>query len=275
MARTLEEYRELTGNWQNLFNKDGDFRKVFTYLNSGFTFPLLKNQYEKIIEEQPILKNLTNENNSGNDYFMNYYYGIDKQGNFVILMIDSISDGQGKHEMVFEVKFDDNLLEEYKRGLQLINDYAKNIIEDDLKNTDSNTTSISTLEALNRFLNWNLFSQKWVEHHFKELLKISEKDESNTITCFPVIQLPFVGINTLFKDNDELTSIHHFFGLLNKKYNEEELSNDLGLTINDFNFDIVVTGTSNEGVPRYFKNVSCICLVNKRNAKNFSLLPNQ
>jgi hypothetical protein len=263
---TIEDYRKLTQNWQDLFvDKNNQYLIIFGLLNAGFVFPMTQEQYQKIIGNTSV----TPEN-------INYYFGIEKvnengteEERLVILMIDEESDKAGNAEMVFKVEFTETLQEKYREGIELIFEHSQRIIEDHNKEENYNSKNrISVLTALIRFLKWNLFGQNWARYNFTKFIspEINEED-----FLFPLVQLPFQGIIDLFdKNNHSDPIIYHFFGL----HNDENAKDDN--VLGNYTFDLMATSNSDEGFPKYFMNVSCICNTGgggKEDIDNFSLLP--
>jgi hypothetical protein len=175
MEKKTEYYRELTRNWQDLFTGDTkDYRTVFTYLNSGFTFSVSREQYNTIFSSNDDLLKDSHRK------YLNYYFGVEDE-KLVILIIDEISDRNAAHDLVYKAFFESNLLGEYERGINLIYDQRKTIMDDHNNPSNKKTSRVSALTAMNRFLKWNLFGQDWVRNHFDILTKSNNEEKIKEI----------------------------------------------------------------------------------------------
>lgn len=270
MKKSIEDYRKLTENWQKLLLEKGDsYLKVLNYMDSGFTFSLSKEEYWKIIEK-----------NETPPEHMHYYYGIE-EGVFKIIMIDNESDkvlgSKSVDESLIMTKtLENSLFHNYYGGINTILKNWKKIIKDQeaAEGGYKESTRISALSALDRYMKWKLFGKEWLRDRLPvmktEILK-------NKNFSYPLLRLPFADYQYFFEQK-KVECVHHFFGLKSNDYNYGKRMNEDDIkSIKDYTIDIIVTAIFKDGgmFPKYFTDDSCMCYRTISDVDKYTLLPIQ
>lgn len=250
-----EKYLKHTQNWQDVLDSK-DVLQISNHLNSGFSFHINREEYEKMKAKNPD--------------FVHYYFGIDN-GVFKILIIDDVSDANKDHSSVFQKELSNHVGELESRDLLK---YYQNLQVTPNTNQDY---LLPLVEALNRSFRWKLFSHNWLSVKYKGL-------RSNERIHFPMISNPFEDLVGVFEssENDETKKsdyAHHFFGLKRIKEKEANSVPDLHFAVSkmsDYMIDIIVTNiTDFDNTKDYFADRSCLCTDHTLYDKQkYSLLPN-
>lgn len=245
--KTNPKYLKFTQNWHNLL-QEGKASEITNLLTSGFSFNLSKKEFEDMLERNPTMTHL------------HYYFGIDKvQDEFVVLIIDNVSDAQGNHENVYVRTLKNKLPTD-----------AFELLQKPIKQMPLDGILIPIEEALHRSFRWNLFCQNWLEY------KINQTQERGNTFFFPLIANPIEGIQEIFKlnsakQNAEGQNIissnyaHHMFGLKLLKVllrvDGIRIPENLRYQILDMKYymvDIIVTNIT-DAATKGFADHSCIC----------------
>lgn len=221
-------YQKYTQNWQNLITSSknsSDVSEISRKLNSGFSFAISDEEYKTMKENRP--------------EYVHYYFGVSDEGEFIILVIDDVSDDKRDFDKVLEKKTG-NSLPELEKGELLLG--LEKQIQIKKENSDVN---LSALEALKRSFRWNISSENWLKFVMKDMTR--ENDEF----FFPLMKNPFKDLENVFepknqKSRDASGFAHHFFGLKEikeedrTKANQRELKAEIN-SMSSYSMDIIIT----------------------------------
>ncbi|MAN27701.1 MULTISPECIES: hypothetical protein [Mesonia] len=199
----LTTIKENIQNWN--LNRNG--KNAIKFLNSGNGFLISENDFKNWSEIKPTPNNI------------NCYLAINKNNDFVIYLVDDITDSSGNYTVgvnLFEKRF-----EEYFDNLPGL----------------SNSLLKSTLppsEADSRITNWVLCSNAWICH--KQSLR-QEKESVEQGEMVQVFTIPFLDLKDLFI-NKKFENLKATFAL--KYYETKEVQGydmEVILAKTDFNND--------------------------------------
>lgn len=197
------EYLSHTQKWQDNFAKPNALQ-ISQHLNSGFTFSISRNEYEQM------------KANGRNPKDIHYYLGINKDKEFVILVIDDVSDALGNHDNVFIKKLTNSISDSF------------------IGAPEQGGYEISFKDALTRSFRWKLLATDWINYKFDNF------DGDNMF--YPLIKNSFKDLITVF-NRKSCDYAHHFFGLQDKRLLPPENKNIVPI-IDDFShyiLDIMIT----------------------------------